>query len=238
VVDLQTSRVILVGKAKTISKLNEFFRLCGDEGCKQIEAVAIEQSAGFATCFTKHRPKAFVVYDLFHIIYNYGRLFISAIRIRLSSDKKIKDDKDGYSLLKNSRFLLLTRNSRLSAKRKTKLDKLIDYYHDLYAANELKELLPDVFNTCSKEDAEKLWNEWYELAISSKVEEITRFAENQNKRYKDCITNSGIYRIRTSVLEGINNKIKVLKRIAFGFRDFEYFFLRIKSAFKGKALTV
>ena len=81
--------------------------------------------------------------------------------------------------------------------------------------------------------------EWIVWACNgSKVEEITSFAENQNKRYKDGISNSGIYRIRTSVLEGINNKIKVLKRIAFGFRDFEYFFLRIKSAFKGKELIV
>ena len=43
--------------------------------------------------------------------------------------------------------------------------------------------------------------------------------------------------IRTSVLEGINNKIKVLKRIAYGFRDNKYFFLRIKSAFKGKVIA-
>lgn len=49
-----------------------------------------------------------------------------------------------------------------------------------------------------------------------------------------CITNSGIYSIRTSVLKEIHNKEKVLKRIAYGFRDMEYFFLRIKSAFRGK----
>ncbi|NLK85847.1 MAG: transposase, partial [Aeromonadales bacterium] len=46
---------------------------------------------------------------------------------------------------------------------------LIDYYHDLYAANELKELLTDVFNTCSKDEAERLWNEWYELAMALKL---------------------------------------------------------------------
>lgn len=48
------------------------------------------------------------------------------------------------------------------------------------------------------------------------------------------ITNAGIYHIGTSVLEGINNKIKVIKRVAFGFRDFDYFFLRIMDAFRGK----
>ncbi|MBR1611968.1 MAG: transposase [Succinivibrio sp.] len=41
------------------------------------------------------------------------------------------------------------------------------------------------------------------------------------------------YNIRTSVLEGINNKIKDLKRLAYGFRDLDYFFVRIRNAFRG-----
>ena len=61
----------------------------------------------------------------------------------------------------------------------------------------------------SKEESESLWYEWVRLALQSKVQEITKFAKVQNRRYRDGITNSGIYRIRTSVLEGINNKIKV-----------------------------
>ena len=124
----------------------------------------------------------------------------------------------------------LQKNGTLYNKPKTR-DEFIKFLE------EPKELLPDVFNANSKEEAEKLWNEWYELAVQSEVEEITRFASNQNKRYKEGIINSGIYHIRTSILEGINNKIKVLKRIAFGYRDSEYFFLRIKSAFRGKALS-
>ena len=80
----------------------------------------------------------------------------------------------------------------------------------------------------------KLWSAWYKLASESNVEEITKFAETQNKNYRDGITNAGIYHIGTSVLEGINNKIKVIKRVAFGFRDFDYFFIRIMDAFRGK----
>lgn len=52
-----------------------------------------------------------------------------------------------------------------------------------------------------------------------------------------CITNSDIYPIRISILEEIHNKIKVLKWVAYGFRDIKYFFLRIKSAFKWKVAT-
>ena len=42
--------------------------------------------------------------------------------------------------------------------------------------------------------------------------------------------------LNTSVLEGINNRIKVIKRMAYGYRDDEYFFLKIKSAFPGNGL--
>ena len=73
------------------------------------------------------------------------------------------------------------------------------------------------------------------VSFQSKVQEITKFAKVQNRRYRDGITNSGIYWIRTSVLEGINNKINLLKRLAYRFRDFEYFFLRIRDAFRGNA---
>ena len=96
------------------------------------------------------------------------------------------------------------------------------------------QLIPEIFQSTSKEEADKLWSAWYKLASESNVKEITKFAETQNENYKDGITNAGIYHIGTSVLEGINNKIKVIKRVAFGFRDFDYFFLRIMDAFRGK----
>ncbi len=98
----------------------------------------------------------------------------------------------------------------------------------------LKALLPDVFKADSKKGAEKHWDKCFETAMSSDVKEITSFAANQNRRYRYGITNSGLYKLRTSVLEGINNKIKVLKRVACGYRDTDYFFLRIQSAFRGR----
>lgn len=71
--------------------------------------------------------------------------------------------------------------------------------------------------------------------MASDVPEIIKFAQVQEKKYKDGIINSSLYKIDTSIVEGINNKIKVIKRKAYGFRDFEYFALLIKSAFPGKA---
>jgi len=52
--------------------------------------------------------------------------------------------------------------------------------------------------------------------------------------YLEGIVASAIYRLHTSVLEGMNNRIKVIKRMAYGYRDSAYFFLKIKAAFPGK----
>ena len=157
VVDLDTKRVIWVGKGKTVREVNRFFKLCGTEGCKQIKAVAMDQNAGFAICVNKYCPNAKVVYDLFHMVYNFGRLVISAIRLRLAYENKNKNDDNAYSLLKRSRFLLLTKNSNLSEEKRIKLNDILSFYHDLYAANELKELLPEVFHAHSKEESGNLF---------------------------------------------------------------------------------
>ncbi|MBP3072648.1 transposase, partial [Acinetobacter baumannii] len=45
---------------------------------------------------------------------------------------------------------------------------------------------------------------------------------------------SALHRLNTSVLEGMNNRIKVIKRMAYGYRDTDYFFLKIRAAFPGK----
>ena len=183
VVDIDTKRVIWVGKGKSITEVNKFFEMVGSEGCRQIKAVAMDQNALFANCVARYCPNAKVVYDLFHMVYNFGRLVISAIRIRLANAFKENNDEIGYQLLKRSRSILLTRNSNMTEDRKISLDDILRHYKELYAANELKELLPEVFNTTSKEEAERLWDEWVDIAMNSKVDEIIKFARNQNKNY-------------------------------------------------------
>ena len=72
------------------------------------------------------------------------------------------------------------------------------------------------------------------LALESEIAPVIQFAK-RIKKYLRGILASSIYRMNSSVLEGVNNRIKVIKRMAYGFRDASYFFLKIKDAFPGKA---
>ncbi|WP_462327198.1 ISL3 family transposase, partial [Desulfobaculum sp.] len=111
--------------------------------------------------------------------------------------------------------------------------------YDLLRANKnlmkvyiLKEDLKRLWDYRYSKAAKRFWKGWYRRAIQSRVEPLIKFA----KRLKPYIT--GIishcrYPLHTSLLEGINNKIKVIKRMAYGFLDDEYFFLKIRAAFPG-----
>lgn len=86
--------------AKSVAQVSDFFKKCGTEGCKQLKAVAKDQNAGFAKCVEKYCPNAKVVYDQFHLISNFGRMVISAIRIRLSNQCEENGNKMLFHFLK------------------------------------------------------------------------------------------------------------------------------------------
>ena len=73
---------------------------------------------------------------------------------------------------------------------------------------------------------------WYGRAIRSRIDPLKTLARKL-KEYLPGILAHCRWRLHTSLLEGINNKIKVLKRMAYGYRDDEYFFLKIRQAFPG-----
>ncbi|HDU6294035.1 TPA: transposase [Klebsiella aerogenes] len=76
-------------------------------------------------------------------------------------------------------------------------------------------------------------DEWYRQSQESGIRALKQFADRL-KGYVSGIIASATHRLNTSVLEGMNNKIKVIKRMAYGYRDNDYFFLKIKAAFPGK----
>ena len=74
--------------------------------------------------------------------------------------------------------------------------------------------------------------DWIHRATHSKIKPLVDFAKNL-RNYVSGIISSADHKINTSVLEGVNNKIKQVKRRAYGFRDDNYFFLKVKAAFPG-----
>lgn len=76
-------------------------------------------------------------------------------------------------------------------------------------------------------------SEWYRQAQDSGIKPQKQFADRLKGYVRGILARSS-HHLNTSVLEGMNNKIKELKRIAYGYRDNDYFFLKIKAVFPGK----
>ena len=96
----------------------------------------------------------------------------------------------------------------------------------------LKDDLKHLWDYRSMRTAVRFWEQWRRRAIRSRIEPLKKFARNLNERIAGVIAHCH-WPLHTSLLEGINNKIKVIKRMAYGFRDDAYFFLKIRQAFPG-----
>ena len=97
----------------------------------------------------------------------------------------------------------------------------------------LKDDLKQLWDYRSEAWAKKFWDQWYRRAIHSRLEPLKRFAQRL-QGYLPGILAHCQFPLHTSLLEGINNRIKVIKRMAYGYRDEDYFFLKIRACMSPK----
>ena len=96
----------------------------------------------------------------------------------------------------------------------------------------MKEHLSQLWNHTDMMAVKAWLHQWYQIAITSGIDALAQFA-NKLAVYLDRLLSYTKYRLTTGELHGMNNKIKVIKRVAYGFRDDEYFLLSIRHAFPG-----
>ena len=111
------------------------------------------------------------------------------------------------------------------------LDVMMKKNHDLDVCIHMRERLQDLYDSCR--DAAAMangWGLWCRMAKESGVPELVRFAEKKRLRQQE-IVNHALFPISSGTIEGCMNRIKVLKRVSFGLRDYDCFFLRIWQAF-------
>ena len=231
VIDAERKRVLWVGQGRSREAIRPFFELLADR-CQQIQAVAMDMNTAFDLEVKAHCPNAEVVYDLFHVIARFGRDVVD--RVRVDQANLLRHDKQARAVVKGARWLLLRNRDHLKEGQAVALDELLSANQPLATVYILRDALKAIWYAPSVRDGWRRWRAWQKHAIESGLEPLQRFARNI-RPYLRGILASAIFPMHTSLLEGINNRIKVIKRMAYGFRDTTYFFLKIKSAFPGKA---
>ena len=231
VLDAQRMRVLWVSEGNSRAAIRPFFEALGAEGCARIEAVAMDMNTAMDLEVRAQCPSAEVVYDLFHVVARFGREVVD--RVRVDQANALRDDSKARQVIKRSRWLLLRNRDNLEDDRAIKLDELLAANAPLSAVYLLKTELKEIWFAPSVREGPRRWKRWMRLALESEIAPVIKFAKRLRKYVRGIIA-SAIYPMNSSILEGVNNRIKVIKRMAYGFRDSAYFFLKIKDAFPGK----
>ena len=231
VIEPHTRRVLWVGRERSRQGIRPFFDLLGEEGCRRIKTVAMDMNAAYASEVRDRCPQAEIVYDLFHVVAKYGHDVID--RVRVDEANRVRDDKKARKVVKTARWLLLrNRDSLKRPEDHVRLDELLAANQTLMTVYVLKDELKQLWRQTSTEAAQDACRAWFEKALTSGIAPLVRFA-GKLRPYLPGIVASALWNLNTSVLEGINNRIKVIKRMAYGYRDDTYFFLKIRAAFPG-----
>ena len=239
IVDAETKRVLWVARGRDRAAVAPFFDLLGAAGCAGIEAVVMDMHGPFGDEARERCPNASIVYDLFHVVAKYGREVID--RVRVDETNRIARAAGPNATLirrqrrviKGTRWLLLRNRANVTAPAdRIRLKEVLSANRALFIAYVLKDDLKQLWHYRAPAAARRFWRHWYRRAIRSRLLPLQLFARRL-KPYLDGIINHCRYPLSTALVEGINNKIKVLKRMAYGYRDDAYFFLRIRAAFPG-----
>jgi transposase len=225
VLNYETGRVVWIGEGRKKKTLDKFFSSMTKEQREKIEAIALDMWKPFINCIRYWCPKAEIVFDLFHVVSEFNRVID---RVRNIEYRKANKEEKG--VIKGSKFLLLTNKENLKPEKRPHLKELLEINKNLSTVYILKDLLKRIWRYRYPAWAKKALHNWYELAYESNIVPVIAFADRL-RRHEEGILNHCSYPIATGIVEGTNNKIKVIQRNAYGFHDIRYFILKVKQAF-------
>jgi transposase len=181
---------------------------------EQVEEVSVDMWGGFPKVVEQLFPNARIVFDRFHVM-------------KPVNDELNKVRKQTKMTLKGSKFILLKNGIDLTEEQKVKLAGILKHSKRLKLAYELKEEFRHIFENSQTVEAgkDKLLS-WLKRARSVYCDVLTTI-----RNHLDGICNYFLNRTTSGVMEGINNRIKLIKRQAYGFVNFDNFRERLLACF-------
>jgi transposase len=234
VLDLDSGAVVYVGEGKGADALQAFWRRLRSARAN-VQAVATDMSPAYIEAVMTNLPQATLVFDRFHVI----KLFndkLSNLRRELYREATDQLQKD---VLKGTRWLLLKRPEHLDPQHNepARLQEALRLNQPLAMAYYLKEQLSEVWEQDDQHAALDYLLDWVQQAETSGVRMLINFAKTIRGHAWGILAYYD-YPISTGPLEGTNNKIKTMKRQAYGYRDQEFLKLKIYGIHESKYALV
>ena len=226
VLDYLTGRVIWMAAERKAETLMKFFESMTEDQRQKLTAIAMDMWDPYIKAVREKAPHVHIVFDLFHMVKEFNKVID---HVRLDEYRKASDS--DKQVIQGSKYLLLKNRINIHKPQQIEqLEQLLALNKTISEVMILKDKLKMIWTCTSRIEAEYLINEWCDLADTISNPHVEKFTKRIH-RYSYGILNHCDHQIHTSILEGVNNKIKLIKRKAYGFHDQLYFSFKVIQAF-------
>lgn len=227
VIDLESGQIMWVGDGRGGDALREFWRRFKRSGGR-LRAVAMDMSGAYAASVREHAPHAVLTFDRFHVVKLMNERLDDLRRELVRAAGA-----DAKQSIKGLRWLLLHRKDNLQPDAAQRLDQSLQLNAPLHCAYLLKEELGLLWEQLDGRQAWAFLRDWCAKANASGLRQLQAMAKTLQRHAKGILS---YYRtgLTSGKMEGINRKIRGLLASAFGFRDHDFFKLRLYALHEAK----
>lgn len=218
-IDKGMRRLLFVGRDRTAKTLLRIFRTFGKERCARLEFVCSDMWRAYLKVITKKAPQALHVLDRFHIVQHLNK---AVNQVRINEVKRLRQEGYDDEILKHAKYCLLKNPENLTEKQALKLDDVLTYDLKSVRAYLLKESFQLFWNYTSPYWAEWYLKKWCTRAMRSRLDPMKKFV-GTIRRHQPLILNwfKAKKAYSSGVVEGLNRKVNLVTRKAFGFRSYD-----------------
>jgi transposase len=216
--DAHCRRLLYVGQKRTAKTLLRFFRLLDKSSIEGIQYVCTDMWQAYQKVVRKKLPHALHILDRFHIV---ALLNKAVDEVRRAESKTLKEK--GYEpVLKNSKYVFLKNPENLTEKQEAKLNELIQYDLKSVRAYMHKESFQAFWEYKSPYWAEQYLKLWCNRVMRSKLDPLKKFVKTV-RRHQPIMMNwfKAKKAYSSGAVEGLNRKINLVTRKAYGFKSYE-----------------
>ncbi len=217
VLNHDTGKVVWAAKGKNAGTLWAFFDLLGPEQCAGIETVTIDMSAAYEKAIKARLPNATIIFDRFHV----QQLSSNAVdEVRRAQTRELREagDTEEAKVIKGTRFALLKNPWHLTRDEGRKLSAVQDNNAQLFRAYLLHQTLAGALDYLQPTRARRALDDWLSWACRSKLAPFVSVSRTIRSK-KEGVLAYIHERLTNGIVEGTNNRLRMIARRAFGFHS-------------------
>ena len=222
--DLERRRALWFGgKDRSEESMDEFFAILGEKRSKAIRLAVMDMWKPFLKSTNKNVPQAAILFDKFHIFRHLGE---ALDKVRKQEYARL-DGKD-RKFIKGQKYALLSNKENLRGSARKNLKVLLATNKRLNTAYVLKESFGQLWNYNKEAWARKFFDNWRDQLKWQRLKPYEKFAEMIDAHWDGIAAYCKLEnKVSLGFVEGLNNKIRVIQRRAYGLRDEEYLRLKV-----------